>query len=618
MISKKRFLPLLCLFLFQLSLLAAPEDYYSPLSLTPSKDGKILFIEEVTKKMIVTLDLKSQKVTKKYKLPAEPHGITLSRDGRTLYAACGYAKGELHIIDAKNLKVKKVIEVGHSPIAPVESLDGKKIYLCNRFLNSVCTVDLKSKKVTSRVPVTREPIAMVLTLDGKFLYVANHLPAGAANVDHMTSVIDIIDTKTNKICKSIALPNGAIDLRGMCLSHDGKFVYVPSILARFLVPTTQIERGWINTHAMNIINVKEQANSYTVLLDDVDMGAANPWGITCTDDGKYICVAHSATNEMSLIDRDALHKKLSTRPKNQAGGDNMDEKEMYETQADNPVNDLSFLTGIRSRVHLPGIGPRGVAAINNTIYLSQYFSDDLATVKINKLKEYQVGRIPLGPTKEMDSVRKGEMFFNDASLCFQQWQACSTCHPDVRTDAVNWDLLNDGIGNPKSTKSLLYAHFTPPAMISGIRANANIAVRAGIQYIQFSVVDEVKASAIDDFLMSLKHIPSPHLVNGELSKQAKRGKVVYDKAKCNLCHSGEYYTNNGMYNVGTGDLMEKDRKFNVPTLVELWRTAPYLYDGRAETLEDAFTTYNKNDQHGKTSKLTQSELDDLIKYIQSL
>ena len=45
-------------------------------------------------------------------------------------------------------------------------------------------------------------------------------------------------------------------------------------------------------------------------------------------------------------------------------------------------------------------------------------------------------------------------------------------------DGLNWDLLNDGIGNPKSTKTLLYSHATPPAMISGIRADAETAVRA--------------------------------------------------------------------------------------------------------------------------------------------
>ena len=52
----------------------------------------------------------------------------------------------------------------------------------------------------------------------------------------------------------------------------------------------------------------------------------------------------------------------------------------------------------------------------------------------------------LGPEVPMTQTRRGEFFFNDASLCLQSWQSCASCHPDARTDALNWDLLNDGIG----------------------------------------------------------------------------------------------------------------------------------------------------------------------------
>jgi cytochrome c peroxidase len=189
----------------------------------------------------------------------------------------------------------------------------------------------------------------------------------------------------------------------------------------------------------------------------------------------------------------------------------------------------------------------------------------------------------------------------------------------VRTDAVNWDLLNDGIGNPKSTKSLLFAHYTPPAMVSGIRADAETAVRAGFRHIQFSMPDEDKALAIDAFLKSLTSIPSPHLVDGKLSEAARRGKVLFDGiGECIYCHSGTYYTNQKQYDVGTGADNEDGTKFDVPMLREIWRTAPYLYDGRAATLKDAFRLFNPKDRHGTTSELSDEELDDLIEYVLSL
>ena len=213
----------------------------------------------------------------------------------------------------------------------------------------------------------------------------------------------------------------------------------------------------------------------------------------------------------------------------------------------------------------------------------------------------------------MSQQRRGEMLFADAMMCFQQWQSCSTCHPDVRTDAVNWDLLNDGIGNPKSTKSLVLSHQTPPVMISGIRDSAETAVRAGIRYIQFAVPEEERADAIEAYLKALVPVPSPFLVKGKLSKAARQGAKIFLSANCAACHSGEYYTNGQKYDVGTGEGMEEGREFATPTLVEVWRSGPYLYDGRAATLKDIFKKFNKNDAHGRTSGLSAEELSDLTR-----
>ncbi|MCP4375693.1 MAG: c-type cytochrome, partial [bacterium] len=209
---------------------------------------------------------------------------------------------------------------------------------------------------------------------------------------------------------------------------------------------------------------------------------------------------------------------------------------------------------------------------------------------------------------------------NDAELCFQMWQSCATCHPDGRTDGLNWDLMNAGMGNPKSTKSLLLAHKTPPAMITAIRANAKVAVRAGIRFIQFAVRPEEDAKAIDAYLMSMKPIPSPFLINGELSESAKRGKVIFEKeAGCISCHDGKMHTDLNKYDVGTGKDSEAKKEFDTPTLVEVWRTAPYLYDGRAVTIVELLKKkYNPNDMHGSTTKLKEKEKADLAEYILSL
>jgi hypothetical protein len=63
---------------------------------------------------------------------------------------------------------------------------------------------------------------------------------------------------------------------------------------------------------------------------------------------------------------------------------------------------------------------------------------------------------------------------------------------------------------------------------------------------------------------------------------------------------------------------EKGKAFDTPTLAECWRSAPYLYDGRALTMEEVLTKFNPGDQHGETSKLKPEEIKDLAEYILSL
>ncbi|MBR5605843.1 MAG: cell surface protein, partial [Verrucomicrobia bacterium] len=127
-------------------------------------------------------------------------------------------------------------------------------------------------------------------------------------------------------------------------------------------------------------------------------------------------------------------------------------------------------------------------------------------------------------------------------------------------DGLNWDLLNDGIGNPKNTKSLLLSHRTPPCMSTGIRADAETAVRSGIRYILFAVRPEAEAQAMDAYLKSLKPLPSPLLdPQGELTPLAKEGKALFGSAQtgCSNCHSGEYFTDMNLYDVGTAGEYDK-------------------------------------------------------------
>ena len=65
-------------------------------------------------------------------------------------------------------------------------------------------------------------------------------------------------------------------------------------------------------------------------------------------------------------------------------------------------------------------------------------------------------------------------------------------------------------------------------MITGIRPTAEIAVRKGFTHIQFTQIEEAHAAAVDTYLKSLKAVPSPYLVEGELSEKAQKGKAIFE------------------------------------------------------------------------------------------
>jgi len=160
--------------------------------------------------------------------------------------------------------------------------------------------------------------------------------------------------------------------------------------------------------------------------------------------------------------------------------------------------------------------------------------------------------------------------------------------------------------------------------VTGIRPDMQTGNRKGMTHIQFVVRPEEDALCIDEYVMSLKPVPSPYLDGGSLSRAARRGEKLFTKAGCAECHppaklkSGErVFTNLKKYDIGLGVGNEEGREFDTTTLVETWRTAPYLYDGRALTIEEVLTTCNPKDTHGTTRSLSAEEVKQLAEYILS-
>lgn len=622
---------LLCL----LALIAKPTAFgaadppgaawLSPVALAASPDGGQLFIVCAEAGRVLVFDIAHRRVANSLSVPATPTGLTISADGRLLFVTCAAPQSQVSIVDTLRGKVIRKIPAGHTAMSPALSPDGKTLFVCNRFNDDVSVIDLAAGKETRRIPVRREPVAAALTPDGRHLLVANHLHQGRADADHVGAVVSVIDTARGMVVDDLWLPNGSGSLNDIRISPDGKYAVVTHILSRFHLPTTQLDRGWMNTNAKTIIDLARMQVLNTVLLDTIDRGAANPWGVAWSADSKTLVVALAGTHEISVTDFPGLLEKLAKlAPESFTPISAALPYSSSASRAPSDVpNDLAFLVGVRERRRLPetDLGPRSVVVVGRHAYTANYFSDTLTVLELDGTHP-KAETIPLGPKPQMTAARQGELYFNDARICFQGWQSCASCHPgEGRVDALNWDLLNDGIGNPKNNKSLLLTFETPPAMSLGVRETPEAAVRAGIRHILFTVQPPEVAESLDAYIQSLKPLPSPYLVKGKLSVAARRGGRVFrdPEVGCTKCHIAPLYTDLKSYDVGTvGRFDQPTDVFDTPTLVELWRTAPYLHDGSAATMRDVLTTTNQEDRHGKTSHLTADQLNDLIEYLLSL
>ena len=582
------FLPALALLIFCMgnSRKDSPA-FLGPVDMAYSPFHEKLYIAESYGKRIDVFDLNRNTVVKTLPLADHPNNVFVSRDQKTLFISQGMADGRLLVYDLKKLKKKKEIPAGHSPTAITES--SEHIIICHRFPGEISFLDKDKFRIEKTVKVGREPIAMEFVPNKNKLFVAHHLPEMASTADHVAAKISVLDLGNFDVTNSILLPNGSSSVKDITLDPEGKYLLVTHILARYQLPPTQLERGWMNTNAFSIIDVEMMECSQTILLDDIDHGAANPWDLDFSEDGQKIFVSHAGTHEISIIDWERMKDTLG--------------------QSDSSITDyatsenLGFIYPYRKRLAVQGNGPRAILSDGEYLFAANYFSDNLSIINLESFTEQN---IQLGEANLSDELL-GEMYFNDASLCFQSWQSCVSCHPDARVDGLNWDLLNDGIGNPKNVKSLLLSHETPPVMSLSVRSHAKLAVRSGFKYIQFAEVPEAYSSLVDSYLEGLKPLISPFPIS---AKDQEKGEAIFQSLKCHKCHPAPLYTDLKSYPLGD----EKKLKWDTPTLVELWRTGPYWHDGRYATLEEIF----EKEKHGLPESLSSNEIRALNAYLLTL
>lgn len=610
---------------------SAPRVTRSAVDAVYTTDGRFIAVADQTGNEVTILEPSRGRVTRRIPLRM-PWGVC-ALDGR-VYATL-YDTDTVAEIDPSTGRVVRRLKVGAYPRAIAALQRSKRLLVANTGTGDISVIDLKSGRAVRRLLGGASIGGIGATPDETMAIAPDLIPVGDARREDHAATVGLFDLRTGKSLARVALPAGAVNARGVAVTPDSRWAMIVHSIGRYNVPTTQLDRGWVNTNALSIIDLKSRTLYATVLLDQAQDGAADPWGVAMDRQGKRLWITLSGVHELAAIDFERLMRWIAgglpdDHPLAKPSPEwSITTRNIWLEITEDPerrrdlVDDLSalYVGGLIKRYRLAGHGPRGLCLSpdGRRLAIAEYFS---GSVSLMDTISGAFRTASLGPSGPPDAARRGEQRFHDATLSFQRWMSCATCHPDGRADGLNWDLLNDGMGNPKNNRSLLNAHRPGPKMAHGIRATFSIAVAAGFKFFH-RTPQKGEQEDIEAYIRSMRPFPSPHRIGPDrsrLSPKALEGKALFEskRTRCASCHSGPLFTDGRIHDTGTRDEYDTAGTFVTPPLVEVWRTAPYLHDGSAVTIMDVLTGSNRSDRHGVTSHLSRKQLEALAEYVLSL
>lgn len=580
--------------------------YPSPQELAFSPNGRLLAVSDAGLNRVVLMDPATR--TRLNSLPVQGVPRGLAWETTNLLWVCEYDAGTVARIDVAQAKVNRRLTVGPKPYDVKFDPVRQRLVVADFGLAQVAVLDLASGATLATMPAVAQPMQIAFTPDYAMALVANSQPAGDARALDHAAEVTLVDLNTFAV-SSIKLPTGSTAVRGIAVSADGRWAYVAHLLGRTYLPTTQLNNGWILNNSVTVLNLTNRQVYATIPLDAYEEGAANPWGLAVSTNGQSLFVAAAGVHELVRLDWGSLQTYIATNPPARAWLDS----DLVTLYQNNWI----------CRQPLQAKGPRGLALSpdGRTLAVAAYFSGEVHFLDATNRAVNDA--VATGPGAPEHALRRGERLYNDGDGCYQRWLTCATCHPGARSDGLNWDLVNDGIGNTKNTLSHVYSTETPPSMSTGVRASVMVAIQAGFKFIQFQQRSDQEMQDVYDYMASLRPERSPTLNKQWLTAAAMRGRAIFRDpvVGCANCHNGPYYTDKQLRNVGTGhpaDVGPRDPIYDTPALHELWRSGPYLHDGSAATLRDVILTQNSNQLHGVTAQLTSSQVDDLVAYLQQI
>ena len=592
-------------------------DYYSPFNIAISNDGSLLYVIAQDANELIVVDAEKNEVLHKINVGVHPHSVILNEEGSFAFVSNQWSD-TISIIDLVTSKVVDTLKTGNGPSGLSFSADRKFLYVVNTFGSDLSIIDLATKKERKRLATGSDPTGTALSPDGKVLYVTSRRANIAQYGEPFVSDMTLVSDSTQKVIEHTKIESAHI-MENVAFTPSGDLAILTLIRPKNLIPTLQVEGGWMMTHGIGIIEQKEEGKVIQLLLDEPNTYYSDPFDIVISPDGKKAFVSSSGVDCISVISIDSIRTILADSS-----------PEMLKRIS----NDLGMSRRFVIKRIPTGANPKGLALSpdGKRLYVAEQLEDNVAIINTESLET--INSINLGGPKRITVARRGRRLFNNAGHTFQNQYSCYTCHPDTHEDGLVYNMASKNMGrNMTNTQSLREIGETAPFKWNG--KNQTVYKQDGMRFStvltrteQFSYKD---LDAIVSYIMTGIKYPPNLMYNpdGKLSESQLRGKAIFDRSvdnfsnvipennRCITCHPPPLYTNLKLADVGTLATTDDPILFDTPHLNNVYASAPYLHDGRAETLEEIWTIYGQDDKHGLVNDLSKMQLNDLIDYIKS-
>jgi len=431
------------------------------------------------------------------------------------------------------------------------------------------------------------------------------------------SEVTVIDTERATVENRFVLPAANL-LQGVDWHPSGDFALVTLNRTKNLVPMTRLLQGWTITNGLAIVWRDGRVDQ--VLLDEPNMCFPDPADVAITPNGRLALVTSSGSDRVAVVD---IHKLLSI---------------LEAASEDERLNVLPNHLGKPTEFIIAQIpvkhSPRGVLITpdGKTAFVANALDDSLTVIDLNALEA--VARVDLGGSKTITKVRYGERLFHSANITFRRQFSCHSCHPDGHVDGLTYDIEPDGIGfSPVDNRTLRGILDTAPFKWEGTNPSLQrqCGPRLAVFFTRIQPFTPEELSALDNYICTIPRPPNRYRPLGaELTNAQHRGKKMFERTitndcrvipkenRCITCHFPPLYTDRRTHKVGEKLWLDRESEFDTPHLSNIYDSAPYLHNGIAQTLEEMWTRYNPDDEHGVTNDMTKDQLNDLIEYIKTL